>query len=60
LNWTEPLGDGQPLSMLGIERSPDWVKFVLDRPMAASPGTTFNYSSGNAHLLSGILTKSDR
>jgi Beta-lactamase len=57
LNWTEPLGDGQPLSMLGMERSPDWVKFVLDQPMAASPGTTFNYSSGNAHLLSAILTK---
>jgi CubicO group peptidase (beta-lactamase class C family) len=33
----------------------DWVQFVLDRPMAAAPGTTFNYSSGGSHLLSAIV-----
>jgi CubicO group peptidase (beta-lactamase class C family) len=37
--------------------SPDWVKFVLDRPMSSPPGDIFNYNSGNPHLLSGILTK---
>jgi CubicO group peptidase (beta-lactamase class C family) len=36
-------------------RSQDWVQFVLDRPMAAAPGTTFNYSSGASHLLSAII-----
>ncbi len=36
-------------------RSADWVGFVLDRPMAATPGTTFNYSSGVSHLLSAIV-----
>ena len=35
-------------------RSPDWVRFVLDRPMVAAPGTVFNYSSGASHLLSAI------
>ena len=40
-----------------MERSPDWIKFILDRPKAATPGTTFNYSDGNPHLLSAILTK---
>jgi CubicO group peptidase (beta-lactamase class C family) len=36
-------------------RSADWVGFVLDRPMAAAPGATFNYSSGASHLLSAIV-----
>ena len=57
LSWTERLGDGRPQSMIAMERSADWAQFVLDQPMAAGPGTTFNYSSGNPHLLSAILTK---
>jgi CubicO group peptidase (beta-lactamase class C family) len=36
-------------------RSRDWVQFVLDRPMVAEPGTTFNYSTGVSHLLSAII-----
>jgi CubicO group peptidase (beta-lactamase class C family) len=36
-------------------RSRDWVQFVLDRPMVAQPGTTFNYSTGVSHLLSAII-----
>jgi len=36
-------------------RSSDWVRFVLDRPMAAAPGAVFNYSSGVSHLLSAII-----
>jgi CubicO group peptidase (beta-lactamase class C family) len=35
--------------------SANWVGFVLDRPMVAAPGTTFNYSSGGSHLLSAIV-----
>jgi len=57
LSWTEPLGDGRPQSMIAMERSADWTQFVLDQPMTDGPGTTFNYSSGNPHLLSAILTK---
>jgi CubicO group peptidase (beta-lactamase class C family) len=56
LEWTEPL-DGRPDSMFEMERSPDWVKFILDRPMSSAPGGIFNYDSGNPHLLSAILTK---
>ena len=37
--------------------SRDWVKFVLDIPMADKPGLSFNYSSGNSHLLSAIIQK---
>jgi CubicO group peptidase (beta-lactamase class C family) len=43
--------------MRQMMRSPDWVEFVLDRPMAAAPGTTFNYSSGGSHLLSAIIAE---
>jgi CubicO group peptidase (beta-lactamase class C family) len=56
--WSE-LGqeDDPTASTSQMERSPDWVKFVLDRPMSSAPGATFNYDSGNAHLLSAILAK---
>lgn len=56
LDWKEPL-DGRPDSVIDMERSPDWVKFILDRPMARAPGDIFNYNSGNPHLLSAILSK---
>jgi CubicO group peptidase (beta-lactamase class C family) len=38
----------------------NWTKYTVDQPMAAQPGTTFNYNSGGAHLVSGavaILTR---
>jgi CubicO group peptidase (beta-lactamase class C family) len=34
----------------------DWSKYVIDRPMAARPGTTFAYDSGTAHLASAAIT----
>jgi len=40
-----------------MDRSPNWVQFILARPMAATPGTTSNYSNGDAHLLSAILNR---
>jgi CubicO group peptidase (beta-lactamase class C family) len=36
-------------------QSPDWVQFVLDKPMAQPPGSQFNYCSGCSHILSAIL-----
>jgi CubicO group peptidase (beta-lactamase class C family) len=35
--------------------SGDWVQYVLDRPMAYEPGSTFYYNSGNSHLLAAII-----
>jgi CubicO group peptidase (beta-lactamase class C family) len=35
--------------------SDDWMKFMLDRPMAAPPGSEFVYNSGVSMLLSGVL-----
>jgi CubicO group peptidase (beta-lactamase class C family) len=40
---------------VGMMRSPDWVQFALDRPMAEQPGAVFNYNSGGSHLLSAII-----
>jgi CubicO group peptidase (beta-lactamase class C family) len=57
LEWREPLTATVPVSYIAMQRSPDWSKFVLDQPMARSPGASFDYNSGNSHLLSAIVAK---
>lgn len=37
--------------------SRNWVQHALARPMFAAPGEAMEYSTGNTHLLSAILTK---
>jgi CubicO group peptidase (beta-lactamase class C family) len=37
--------------------SRNWVQHALARPMFATPGEAMEYSTGNTHLLSAILTK---
>ncbi len=37
--------------------SPNWVRYALDRPLVAEPGSARLYSTGNSHLLSAILTQ---
>ena len=37
--------------------SRNWVQHALARPIFATPGATMEYSTGNSHLLSAILTK---
>jgi CubicO group peptidase (beta-lactamase class C family) len=37
--------------------SPNWVRHALSRKLVSPPGTTMEYSTGNTHLLSAILTK---
>ena len=37
--------------------SGNWVRFALTRPMLAAPGEDMDYSTGNTHLLSAILTQ---
>jgi CubicO group peptidase (beta-lactamase class C family) len=37
--------------------SADWVRFALRRPLVGTPGQTMDYSTGNSHLLSAILTQ---
>jgi CubicO group peptidase (beta-lactamase class C family) len=35
--------------------SPDWVDFVLARPMAVDPGSVFSYNTGGSQVLSAIV-----
>lgn len=41
----------------GMEKSDDWIQFVLDQPMADAPGATFVYNSGATELLSQLIKK---
>jgi CubicO group peptidase (beta-lactamase class C family) len=38
-------------------QSRNWVQHALARPLLSVPGTVMDYSTGNTHLLSAILTK---
>ncbi len=40
-----------------MEASDDWVQYAIDKPMAAAPGTVWNYSSGDSELLAYIFQK---
>jgi len=57
LEWDETtLSFYDPLNDLNqLLNSPDYVDFVLDKPMVAEPGSLFNYNSGASHLLSAII-----
>jgi CubicO group peptidase (beta-lactamase class C family) len=37
--------------------SPNWVHYLLARPLQSAPGTDMDYNTGNTHLLSAIVTK---
>src|SRR5262249_52471453 len=52
IDWDEPLSNTIPASLFEMERSRDWVQFVLDQGMARDPGAAFDYNSGGPHLLS--------
>ena len=38
-------------------QSVNWVRYALTRPLLIQPGTSMEYSTGNFHVLSAILTK---
>ena len=41
-------------------RSSNWVRYTLTRRLEEPPGTSMEYSTGNSHLLSAILTKATK
>ncbi|MEC0092333.1 serine hydrolase domain-containing protein [Paenibacillus macquariensis] len=53
-DWPE-LGewDGWPHMI----HSPNWVNYILERPLNVEPGERMNYNSGCSHLLLSILQK---
>lgn len=58
LDWQEDydptsLGSSQIINMVALQS--DQLAYAAGRPAAHPPGTWFNYSSGDAMLLSGVL-----
>lgn len=51
LRWDEATDLGRMVA------SENWVEMVLDRDLVAEPGVRFNYSTGNTHLASKVLTE---
>jgi CubicO group peptidase (beta-lactamase class C family) len=45
------------LQMLFGRGQEDMAAFAADRPLAAPPGTRFNYSSGTSNIISGIVAR---
>jgi CubicO group peptidase (beta-lactamase class C family) len=40
--------------------SRDWVRHVLSRPLETPPGAEMEYSTGNSHVLSAIITRATK
>jgi len=58
LAWTEDVPYDDPRSDSSLmEATDDWVRYVIDKPMAAEPGKVFDYSSGVSELLAHIFLK---
>ncbi len=53
----EDAGSSDVLQMLFGRGKEDMAAFAADRPLAAPPGTRFNYSSGTSNILSGIVAR---
>ncbi len=54
LEWEEGMGYNDNNEMID---SGNPVQYVLDNPLIHEPGTNWNYSTGDIHLLSAILTE---
>ncbi|GLY99074.1 serine hydrolase [Actinoplanes sp. NBRC 103695] len=50
IRWQEDASENR------IERTSDWVGAILELPRAAKSGARFNYSTGDTHLSSAVLT----
>jgi CubicO group peptidase (beta-lactamase class C family) len=53
----EDAGTSDVLQMLFGRGQADMAAFAADRPLAAPPGTRFNYSSGTTTIVSGIVAR---
>lgn len=54
LDWTEDSTERQ------VEKASDWVQAILGRSLVSAPGTRYNYSTGNTHVVSAVLQKATR
>lgn len=56
LAWKEHPYD-EKSSIHLMYQSKDWIGFALNQPMAAAPGSQFNYSGANMNLLAAMVGK---
>ncbi len=54
--WGHAYAPGNGNDVAAMVATDDWSRYVIDRPMAAQPGTTFVYNSGAAHIVSAAIT----
>jgi CubicO group peptidase (beta-lactamase class C family) len=40
--------------------TPDWIGYILSREVVTTPGTSFDYYPGNAHILSALLQRATK
>jgi CubicO group peptidase (beta-lactamase class C family) len=52
--WTYPYGNPNN-DWDRMTTSPNWVEFVINRPMDYAPGSQWVYNTGGSHLLSAIV-----
>ncbi len=60
LDWVEDYVDDRVsdvIQMLFGDGQADMAHFAADRPLAAPPGTRFNYSSGTSNIISGVVAR---
>jgi CubicO group peptidase (beta-lactamase class C family) len=50
LEWVEVDG-----AFEAMQKSPDWLQYILDKPMVEPPGTRWNYCSICSHILTSVL-----
>jgi CubicO group peptidase (beta-lactamase class C family) len=61
IDWNESLPYTDPRNTVGpMEAAYDWIAFTIDRPMAAEPGTRWNYNSGASQLLAHIFRRATK
>lgn len=56
IDFHEQPYEGSPLQQLN-QCTCDWLRLVLDRPMASAPGQAWGYNSGGAIVLGGVIRK---
>ena len=58
LKWDELIPYSNPAnSELQMIRAADPIRYVLEQPVIAPPGSVYNYNGGNTTLLAAVLTK---
>jgi CubicO group peptidase (beta-lactamase class C family) len=57
INWDQGFQGEPEITPNEMYRSDNWTEFILDRPMAHTPGEVFNYANGNPDLVSAIITR---